>query len=132
MGYEGRPLGCRLASAPELGAYAGVLGELGRGSIELALTEHVSLPSDAELALVEHLLDRGGRPVTWLALLDRNDQPDAWRQSLARAAPLIERGGAPQITCRPATAQFSLRKPFLFASFAIWNLGVRHYTSTGS
>jgi N-acyl-D-aspartate/D-glutamate deacylase len=117
VGYEGRPLGCRLASVEELGAYAEVLGECGRGSIELALTEQVSLPSDDELALLEHLLDRGGRPVTWLALLDRNDQPDACRESLARAAPLIERGAVPQITCRPATAQFNLRKPFLFASF---------------
>ena len=117
VGYEGRPLGCRLASKDELGAYAGVLGELGRGSIELALAEQVSLPSDEELALLEHLLDCGGRPVTWLALLDRDDQPDACRNSLERAAPLIERGALPQITCRPATAQFSLRKPFLFASF---------------
>ena len=117
VGYEGRPLGCRLASVEELGAYAAVLGELGRGSIELALCEQVSIPSDEELGLLEVLLDRGGRPVTWLALLDRNDRPEACRESLARAAPLIERGALPQITCRPATAQFNLRKPFIFASF---------------
>ena len=37
-GYKGRPLACRLASTEELRAYAGVLRELGKGVIEIALT----------------------------------------------------------------------------------------------
>ncbi len=118
VGFEGRPLGCRLATRDELGAYAKVLGDLGRGAIELALTEEVSIPSDEELALLDHLLQHSGRPITWLALLDRDDQPEACQQTLRRVAPLIERGAVPQISCRPATGQFSLRNPFLFASFA--------------
>ena len=66
VGFEGRPLGCRLATRDELGAYAKVLGDLGRGAIELALTEEVSIPSDEELALLDHLLQHSGRPITWL------------------------------------------------------------------
>ena len=40
IGYQGRPLACRLASRDELKAYANVLRELGKGAIEIALTRH--------------------------------------------------------------------------------------------
>src|SRR5215813_6347181 len=38
IGYQGRPLACRQASREELKAYANALKELGKGTIELALT----------------------------------------------------------------------------------------------
>ncbi|HWJ40766.1 MAG TPA: amidohydrolase family protein, partial [Candidatus Limnocylindrales bacterium] len=38
IGYQGRPLACRLASTDELKAYANVLRDAGRGAIEVALT----------------------------------------------------------------------------------------------
>ena len=38
IGYQGRPLACRLASESELKAYCNALRELGKGAIEIALT----------------------------------------------------------------------------------------------
>ena len=56
IGYEGRPLACRKASTHELKTYANVLRDLGRGAIELALTNEVSVVNDAEYALLDLLL----------------------------------------------------------------------------
>ena len=41
IGYQGRPLACRLASSDELKAYANVLRDAGRGAIEVALTRRI-------------------------------------------------------------------------------------------
>src|SRR5215472_7639697 len=38
IGYQGHPLACRLASRDEIKAYSNVLRNLGKGSIEVALT----------------------------------------------------------------------------------------------
>src|SRR5262249_4924311 len=50
LGYKAQPLACRLASNDELRAYAHVLRNLGRGSIEIALTKQPSGVSDKEYA----------------------------------------------------------------------------------
>ncbi len=121
IGYEGRPLACRKASTHELKTYANVLRDLGRGAIELALTNEVSVVNDAEYALLDMLLTESQRPVTWLALLNRVDNPDAAQKTLLRTAPLTARGGLPQTTCRPLIVQIDLRKPFMFANMACWN-----------
>jgi N-acyl-D-amino-acid deacylase len=121
IGYHGRPLACRCASLDELRAYAHVLRDVGRGAIELALTNEVSVVDDSEYALLDLLLTESGRPVTWLALLNREDNPEAPQNTLRRTAPLLERGAIPQVTCRPLTVQIDLRKPFLFANMACWN-----------
>src|SRR4051794_1681151 len=73
LGYKAQPLACRLASQDELRAYAGVLRELGRGTIEIALTKQPSTVSDREYALLDLLSSESGRPVTWLNLRDRDD-----------------------------------------------------------
>jgi len=86
VGYKGRPLACRLASNDELGAYAGVLRELGRGTIEIALTKQPSTVSEKEYALLDLLSAASGRPVTWLNLRDRDDAPQAWRETLETCA----------------------------------------------
>ncbi len=84
IGYQGRPLACRNASPAELTAYANVLRDLGRGTIEVSLTNEVSVVDDAEYALMDLLLRESGRPVTWLALLNRVDNPEAPLRTLDR------------------------------------------------
>ena len=74
---KGRPLACRLADRAELGAYAHVLRELGKGVIEVTLTQNFGHIQDHELDLLKFLLDESGRPVTWLAIFDREDKPQA-------------------------------------------------------
>lgn len=121
IGYQGRPLACRNASHAELGAYARVLRELGRGSIELALTNEVSVIDESEAELLDLLLRESGRPVTWLALLNRDDKPEAPQQTLREREALLRRGAVPQVTCRPLIVQIDLRKPFIFANLECWN-----------
>lgn len=116
LGYQAQPLACRLASHDELRAYAGVLRELGRGTIEIALTKQPSTVSDKEYALLELLSSESGRPVTWLNLRDRDDAPEAWTETLEKVAPLLARGCRPQVAVRPLIVEFNLRNPFLFAS----------------
>ena len=121
IGYQGRPLACRNASRDELKAYANVLRDLGRGTIEVSLTNEVSVVDDAEYELMDLLLRESNRPVTWLALLNRVDNPEAPLRTLDRMAPLHARGAVPQVSCRPLIVQLDMRKPFMFANMACWN-----------
>jgi len=114
LGYKGQPLACRLASDDELRAYGGVLRERGRGVVEIALTRRPSVLSEREYQLIELLMDASGRPVTWLNLRDSDDHPEACMKTLEYAAPLIARGGRPQVAVRPLIIEFHLRNPFIF------------------
>lgn len=121
VGFQGRPLACRLADRDELGAYGKVLRDLGRGTIEVALTNEVSKVDASERELLDLLLSSSQRPVTWLALLNRDDNPNACRETLVEVADLLERGAVPQSTCRPFIVQIDLRTPFIFANMECWN-----------
>ncbi|MCS6927241.1 MAG: amidohydrolase family protein [Candidatus Binatia bacterium] len=120
IGYKGRPIACRNASWDELKAYSNALKELGKGCIELALTNSVSVVDESEYALLDLLLTESGRPVTWLALLNRDDMPDACQNTLRVTEPLIEKGAVAQVTCRPLIIQIDLRNPFIFANLPCW------------
>lgn len=120
IGYKGRPIACRQASRDELKAYCNALRELDKGSIELALTNNVSIVDESEHSLLDMLLTESRRKVTWLALLNRDDQPEATLNTLHAMQPLFERGAIPQVTCRPLIIQIDLRKPFIFANLPCW------------
>ena len=120
IGYQGRPLACRLASTDELKAYANVLRDAGRGAIEIALTRCAGRVSEDEQGLLEFLLDESQRPVTWLAMASRPDKPEASADTLRRLEPLIKRGGVPQVLCKPFVIQMDLRNPFSFADMELW------------
>ena len=84
VGYQGRPLACRNASRDELKAYANALKERGKGAIEIALTRKIAVLDDEEYELLDFLLRESGRPVTFLALFDRDDIPEACATPCAR------------------------------------------------
>jgi len=44
-------------------------------------------------------------------LRDRDDAPEAWNETLAKVAPLLERGCRPQVAVRPLIVDFNLRNP---------------------
>jgi N-acyl-D-amino-acid deacylase len=121
VGYQGRPLACRNASREELKAYANALKERGKGAIEIALTRKISVMDDEEYELLDFLLRESGQPVTFLALFDRDDIPEAVRDTLRKAAPLIARGARPQTSPLPLTRDINMRNPFSFAAFPSWN-----------
>lgn len=120
IGYKGQPLACRLASKDELTAYANVLKQKGKGSIEVALTKKIAVVQDDEYALLDLLLTESGRPVTWLAMASTPRHPERAMETLNRVEPLIKRGGVPQILCKPFVSQLDLRNPFTFADNEVW------------
>jgi N-acyl-D-aspartate/D-glutamate deacylase len=121
VGFEGRPLACRNAGRDELKAYSNVLRDRGKGAIEIALTRQTSVLDDEQYALLDFLLTESTRPVTFLALFDRDDLPEAVRNTLAKAAPLLKRGARPQTSPLPLTREINMRNPFSFASYPSWN-----------
>ena len=123
LGFQGRPLPCRLASREELGMLAGVLKELKRGCIEIALTRSPGVLSDDEYDLLTFLVTQSERPVTWLGLLQKPEAPpDAWKGALQRVAPYFDRGYLPlgQVPCHYKSARFNLQRPFIFGNFDCW------------
>lgn len=121
IGHQGRPLACRNADAAELKTYANALKRAGKGLIEIALTQQMSVLSDENLEVLHALLQESGRPVTWLSLLFRDDIPGACDESLRKSAHLTAMGSVPQICARPLTRDMDLRAPHSFLSFASWH-----------
>src|SRR5258706_5870487 len=109
LGFQGRPLACRNADKNELRAYANVLREKKKGAIEIALTRQIAVLEQDGMELLELLVDESQRPVTFIAMFDRDDIPEAVRDTLKRAAPLIARGARPQTSPLPLTREISMR-----------------------
>jgi N-acyl-D-aspartate/D-glutamate deacylase len=118
IGYQGRPLACRQASREELKAYANVLKETGKGAIEIALTRKISVMEDDEEELLSMLLQESGKPVTFLALFQRDDIPDACPETRRKANALP--GATPQTSPLALTRELNMRNPFSFAAFTSW------------
>jgi N-acyl-D-aspartate/D-glutamate deacylase len=95
------------AAADEMLGIGRVLGELGRGVLEVASD---LMPEDPELAWMEQLSRETGRPVTF-ACLQNDSDPDQWRRLLAAADAVASRGGrlAPQIAARPTSMLMGLQ-----------------------
>src|SRR5258705_6368501 len=95
------------AAEDELLGIGRVLGELGRGVLEVASDLR---PEDPELQWMEKLSRETGRPVTF-ACLQNDFDPDQWRRLLAAADAVAARGGwlAPQIAARPTSMLMGLQ-----------------------
>jgi len=120
MGYEGRPLACRNASREEIKAYCNALKERGKGVIEYAMTRQIGVLEEPELQLLDYMLDESARPVTFIAMFDRDDLPEAVRETLKKARPMIAKGARPQTSPLPLTREVNMRNPFAFAAFPSW------------
>src|SRR3954470_12072619 len=120
LGYQGRPLACRNASKEEIKAYCNALRERGKGAIEIAMTKQIGVMDQPELELLDFMLAESGRPITFIAMFDRDDISEAVRTSLKRAAPMIARGARPQTSPLPLTREINMRNPFSFAGFPSW------------
>src|SRR5438128_360605 len=107
LGYQGRPLACRNASREELKAYCNALRERGKGSIEFAMTRQVAVLEQPELELLDFMLEESRRPVTFIAIFDRDDLPDALRETMAKVRPMIARGARPQTSPLPLTRELT-------------------------
>ncbi len=120
MGYGGRPLACRNASREELKSYCNVLRDRGKGAIEFAMTRQIAVLEPPELELLDFMLEESRRPVTLIALFDRDDLPEALRSTMRNLRPMIARGARPQTSPKPLTRELTMRSPFAFAAFPSW------------
>src|SRR3954471_8317965 len=118
MGYQARPLACRNASRDELRAYANTLKQAGKGAIEIALTQKISVLSDEEEDLLGLLVRESARPVTFLALFQRDDIPEACPETRRRARAYP--GAMPQTSPLALTREINMRNPFSFAAYKSW------------
>jgi N-acyl-D-aspartate/D-glutamate deacylase len=113
QGAYGRPVPSRFAEVDEVQALASVLGELGKGVIQVSIGPGLFVDQFSELAT------RHGVPVTWTALVARADKPGA-------ALRTVERGAAlpgevyPQIACRPIVMQVTMTDPGPLAEIDAW------------
>ena len=87
---------------------------------------------DDEYELLDLLLAESRRPVTFIAMFDRDDIPEAVRDTLRKAAPLIERGARPQTSPLPLTREVNMRNPFAFAAFPSWGQSVHGSIEIGT
>jgi len=121
IGYKGRPLACRQADRAELKAYAGILKELGKGTIELIANRRVDMIAPDECELLDLLLAESGRRITWLVLRKFIHQPDSYKELLRAAAGQIERGAIPQLATMPLVTEMGLAQPSIsFAPYPSW------------
>ena len=120
MGFGARPLACRNASREEIKAYCNALRERGKGSIEYAMTRQIAVLEDPEVELLGFMLEESRRPVTFIAMFDRDDLPEAARETMKKIRPLIARGARPQTSPLPLTRELVMRSPFAFAAFPSW------------
>jgi len=116
IGYQGKPIACRLASRDELGAYADALNELGKGIVQIRLTQNPGTMTESEYQLLDLLVSRSGQPITWSSVRIREDRPDKGLDVLKKVDHLIKRRAIPQVTCRPLMVELNLHEPLLFSS----------------
>ena len=109
VGMNGKPVPSRFSNLEELDALCAVVGRVGKGVIQFAPGEDMSVERLYELQ------PRIGRPFTWAALLSF---PGNGHEAVAKLhADGIAKGADvwPQVSPRPLTIQFRMSEPFLFA-----------------
>jgi N-acyl-D-amino-acid deacylase len=117
IGYQGKPIACRLANRDELGEYADALKQFGKGIIQIRLTQSPGTMTESEYQLLDFLVNRaGGQPITWSSVRIREDRPDQGLDVLEKVGALIKRRAIPQVTCRPLMVELNLHEPLLFSS----------------
>jgi N-acyl-D-aspartate/D-glutamate deacylase len=113
QGAYGRPVPSRFADISEIEALTSVLGDAGKGVVEVSIGPGLFVDQFSEMA-VNH-----GVPITWTALVARADKPGA-------ALRTVERGAAlpgevyPQIACRPIVMQTSMADPTPLGEIDEW------------
>jgi N-acyl-D-amino-acid deacylase len=104
QGAFGRPVPSRFADVSEVYALTSVLGEVGKGVVEVSIGPGLWVNQFSEMAV------KYGVPVTWTALVARADKPGAALRTVERGATLPGEV-YPQIACRPIVMQMNLADP---------------------
>ena len=121
VGDRGRPVPSRLGTDHELEYLAGVMGESGRGIVELTIGGSRA-DRVAEVDRYMELARASRRPVTMVSVRHNPVRPDEHRQILARVDAAWREGLHlhPQGTCSPLTSTFTLMNGFVFGRYKAW------------
>jgi N-acyl-D-aspartate/D-glutamate deacylase len=84
------------------------------------MTRQIAVLEDPEVELLAFMLEESRRPVTFIAMFDRDDLPEAARETLRKVKHLIAKGARPQTSPLPLTRELVMRSPFAFAAFPSW------------
>src|SRR5258706_12502935 len=84
------------------------------------MTRQIAVLEDPEVELLGFMLEESRRPVTFIAMFDRDDLSEAARETLRKVKPLVARGARPQTSPLPLTRELVMRSPFTFAAFPAW------------
>ena len=113
QGAFGRPVPSRFAEVDEVEAMAAVLGEAGKGVMQISIGPGLFINEFSALAVRHNI------PVTWTALVTRTDKPGAALRTVERAAALPGEV-YPQIACRPIVMQITMNDPMPLAQIDEW------------
>jgi N-acyl-D-aspartate/D-glutamate deacylase len=113
QGAFGRRVPSRHASIDEIYALTAVLGEVGKGVVEVSIGPGLFVNEFSEMA------ERYGVPVTWTALVARAERPGAALRTVDRGAALPGEV-YPQVACRPIVMQVSLADPSPLGEIDEW------------
>ncbi|HUJ64069.1 MAG TPA: amidohydrolase family protein [Acidimicrobiales bacterium] len=113
QGAYGRPVPSRFAETDEVYSLASVLGEVGKGVVQISIGPGLFVDEFSDIAA------RYGVPVTWTALVARADKPGAALRTVGRGANLPGEV-YPQIACRPIVMQVSMADPVPLAEVDEW------------
>ncbi len=113
VGAQGKPVPSRAASLDEVRALCGVLGEVGRGTIEVTIGPGMFLDQ------FEVIAQETGRPISWTALFTDMLGPGSHLGVLEQVGALQARGLQiyPQVSALPIVHDFRWAEPFPFAGF---------------
>jgi N-acyl-D-aspartate/D-glutamate deacylase len=116
VGYAGKPVPSRAASAAEIATLAGALEHAGHGIMQATIGPELLV---GELGALQQAT---GRTVTWTALLADMLGPGGHRTFLEQTEQQHRDGIAvvPQVACRPLRFEFQWKAPFPFESMSIF------------
>lgn len=126
MAIDGEPVPGTFAANDELFGIGRALGELGKGTFELApagaLGEDLAAP-EREMQWMRELSAEIGRTVTY-ALTQNDHDPDAWKRMLALASEAAAAGAdvRPQVGGRPVSLLLGLETFHPFAYCPSWQV----------
>ncbi len=113
IGYEGRPVACRLTDRRELGALCEVMREEGLGTTEITFNQpELGSILDESLDILNFVSEASGRAITYLAMVNHPRDPKSYLKGAKKLAHLIDSGKVlPQIPVKPVTQNFNLKGP---------------------
>lgn len=113
LGYQGRPVACRLTDRREIGALCEVMREEGVGVTQIGFNQpELGSILDESLDWLNFISETSGRPITYLAIINHPNDPKSYLKGAKKLGHLLESGKVlPQFPVKPITQNYDLKGP---------------------